>query len=119
MWKLIFNPAGGLLSTLLGYVGLAAPAPLSDGRFALGAVMLADIWQWTPLVFLLVFAALLGQDHSVIEAARLDGAHGWRLFSSVTWPAIAGTAAAAASRRPLGSMCCSSATSHSRLRTLK
>lgn len=96
LWKLIFNPAGGLLATLLGFAGISIPAPLSDSRFALGAVMLADIWEWTPLVFLLVFAALLGQDHSVIEAARLDGAHGRRLFASVTWPAIAGTVAAAA-----------------------
>jgi multiple sugar transport system permease protein len=96
LWKLIFNPAGGLLGTLLGYVGISAPAPLSDGRFALGAIMIADVWEWTPLVFLLVFAALLGQDRSVIEAARLDGAHGWMLFRSVTLPAIAGTIAAAA-----------------------
>lgn len=96
LWKLIFNPAGGLLATLLRYVGVEAPALLSDRRFALGAVMVADVWEWTPLVFLLVFAALLAQDRSVIEAARLDGAHGWRLFRSVTWPTIAATVAAAA-----------------------
>ena len=76
LWKLIFNPAGGLLATVLGYLGISPPAPLSDSTFALSAVMLADVWEWTPLVFLLVFAALLGQDHAVIEAARLDGAHG-------------------------------------------
>ncbi|MET1035103.1 MAG: sugar ABC transporter permease [Arthrobacter sp.] len=96
LWKLILNPAGGLLATLLGFAGIPAPAPLSDVRFALGAVMVADVWQWTPLVFLLVFAALLGQDGSVVEAARVDGAHGWGLFRSITLPAIAGTIAAAA-----------------------
>lgn len=58
--------------------------------------MVADVWQWTPLVFLLVFAALLGQDGAVVEAARVDGAHGWGLFRSITLPAIAGTIAAAA-----------------------
>lgn len=96
LWKLIFNPAGGLLATLLGFVGIPAPTPLSDPRFSLGALMVADIWEWTPLVFLLVFAALLGQDRSVTEAARVDGAHGWTLFRLVTLPAIAGTVAAAA-----------------------
>jgi multiple sugar transport system permease protein len=96
LWKLIFNPAGGLLATLLGLVGVPAPAPLSDPRFSLGALMVADVWEWTPLVFLLVFTALLGQDRAVTEAARVDGAQGWTLFRSITLPAIAGTIAAAA-----------------------
>ncbi|MEE1621894.1 carbohydrate ABC transporter permease [Zafaria sp. J156] len=96
LFKLIFNPAGGLLATVLGFVGIPAPAPLSDPGLALGAVMVADIWEWTPLVFILVFAALLGQDPSITEAARMDGAHGWKLFAAVTLPAIAGTIAAAA-----------------------
>lgn len=96
LWKLVYNPGGGLLATILKYVGLPAPALLSDGRFALGAVAVADVWQWTPLVFLLVYAALLAQDHSVTEAARVDGAHGWKLFRLITLPSIAGTVAAAA-----------------------
>ncbi|MBB5513662.1 multiple sugar transport system permease protein [Neomicrococcus aestuarii] len=96
LWKLIYNPSGGLIATVLGYASIPAPQILSDGSLALAAVGVADIWQWTPLVFLLVYASLLGQDSSLNEAARLDGAHGWKLFVHITLPAIGGTIAAAA-----------------------
>lgn len=97
LWKLIFNPGGGLLNTALaglGYTG-APVSVLSSPDWALAGVALADVWEWTPLITLLVFAALLGQDPEVTEAAALDGAHGWRLFSSITVPAVGGTIAAA------------------------
>ena len=92
LWKLVFNPGGVLLSTLLPDVSLA---PLSTTAWALPAIGLADVWQWTPLIVILVYAALLTQDSGVREAAALDGAHGIRLFGHITWPAIAGTVAAA------------------------
>lgn len=97
LWKLIYNPGGGLLAVVLGFFGLPrdAIAPLSSTTWALPGVAVADVWQWTPLIALLVFTALLGQDPEIIEAARLDGAHGWRLFRSITLPAIAGVVAAA------------------------
>jgi multiple sugar transport system permease protein len=92
LWKLVFNPGGGLLATLLPGVSLA---PLSTTAWALPAIGLADVWQWTPLIVILVYAALLTQDPAVREAAALDGAHGPRLFRHITWPAIAGTVVAA------------------------
>ncbi|MDN4616297.1 sugar ABC transporter permease [Leifsonia sp. F6_8S_P_1B] len=97
LWKLIFNPSGGLLNTVLGLFGYAGDpvAVLSNPAWALVGIGVADVWEWTPLVALLVFAALLGQDREVAEAAALDGAHGFRFFRSITLPAIAGTVAAA------------------------
>jgi multiple sugar transport system permease protein len=97
LWKLIYNPGGGLLATVLGFFGFPrdAIAPLSSTTWALPGIALADIWEWTPLIVLLVFTALLAQDAAVIEAARLDGAHGWRLFRFITLPSIAGVVAAA------------------------
>ncbi|GAB3615888.1 sugar ABC transporter permease [Okibacterium endophyticum] len=97
LWKLIFNPTGGLLNTVISWFGYAGEpvSVLSSPIWALAGIAVADVWEWTPLVALLVFAVLLGQDHEVIEAAALDGAHGWRLFRAVTLPAIAGTIAAA------------------------
>ncbi len=92
LWKLIFNPGGGLLSALFPDLALA---PLSSTTWALPAIGLADVWQWTPLIVILVYAALLTQDPEVREAASLDGAHGVRLFGHITWPAIAGTVVAA------------------------
>jgi len=95
IWKLIFNPSGGLLGTVAGFFGhTGVPlSPLSSTTWALPAVAVADIWEWTPLVAVLVFAALLGQDPEVREAAALDGAGGIRLFRAITLPAIAGVIA--------------------------
>jgi multiple sugar transport system permease protein len=97
LWKLIYNPAGGLLATVLGFFGAPRDtiAPLSSTTWALPGIAVADVWEWTPLVALLVFTALLAQDAQTIEAARLDGAHGLRLFRHITLPAIAGVLAAA------------------------
>lgn len=97
LWKLIYNPGGGLLATVLGFFGAPsdAIAPLSSTTWALPGIAVADVWEWTPLVALLVFAALLAQDPETIEAARLDGAHGWALLRDITLPGVAGVVAAA------------------------
>jgi multiple sugar transport system permease protein len=97
LWKLVFNPSGGLVDTVLGAVlpGSGTVSVLSHPVLAFAGIALADVWEWTPLIVLLVFAALIGQDTEVGEAAALDGAHGFRLFSSITLPAIAGTIGAA------------------------
>lgn len=97
LWKLIYNPTGGLLNVvveLFGYRGEPISV-LANPVFSLGGLALADVWEWTPIITLLVFAGLLGQDPEVQEAAALDGAHGRRLFSSITLPAIGGMIAAA------------------------
>ncbi|MFT2749875.1 carbohydrate ABC transporter permease [Clavibacter sp. Sh2036] len=98
LWKLVFAPNGGLVDVLVTAVvpGGASLSVLSQPVTAFLGVALADVWEWTPLIVLLVFAALIGQDPAVGEAAALDGAHGLRLFRSITLPAIAGTVAAVA-----------------------
>jgi len=97
LWKLVYNPAGGLLNTLAGLFGYRGEpiSVLAQPAWAMTGVAIADVWEWTPIITLLVFAALLGQDPELREAAALDGAHGWRLFRSITLPAVAGTIAAA------------------------
>ena len=97
LWKLVYNPGGGLLAVVLGFFGVpaASVAPLSSTTWALPAIAVADVWEWTPLVAILVFAALVSQDPEPIEAARLDGAHGIRLFRHITLPSIAGVVASA------------------------
>src|SRR5690554_3405229 len=96
IWKLIFNPSGGLLDTVTRFFGYSGPplSLLSSTDWALPAIAVADVWEWTPLVTLLVFAALLGMEPEVREAAALDGAHGIRLFTNITFPAISGVVAA-------------------------
>jgi multiple sugar transport system permease protein len=54
----------------------------------LTSIFLTDTWQWTPFLALIILAALQSQPHDIVEAARLDGAHGWSMFRFVTVPLI-------------------------------
>jgi len=96
LWRLVFTPNGGLIDVVRRAVAPdSAPiAFLSDPVLAIVGIAVADIWEWVPLVTILVFAALLGIDHEVMEAASLDGAHGLRLLREIALPAVAGTIAA-------------------------
>ncbi len=98
LWKVILSPSGGLLSTVLTDLGFdgSALSPLSSTALALPTIALADVWEWTPLVTILLFAALQAVDWEMVEAATLDGAHGWSLLARIVIPAIAGAIAAVA-----------------------
>lgn len=95
-WRLLLAPAGGALTATLGDVLGTAPNPLGSSTTALATLVAIHVWQWTPLVVLLVFAALLGVETELTEAAALDGAGAWRTFTAVTWPAVAPAVASVA-----------------------
>ena len=52
------------------------------------AILAAEIWQWTPFMFLILLAAWSNVDKSQLEAAEIDGASGWRVFRRIVFPAI-------------------------------
>jgi multiple sugar transport system permease protein len=52
------------------------------------AVMIGDIWQWTPFMFIVLLAALESQSIEEVEAAVVDGANQWQIFWSITLPSI-------------------------------
>lgn len=87
IWKLAFND-GRVISDLLIRLGLI------DGNLDfLGSVWLArvtlivaDVWQWTPFLFIIFVAALQGQDAEMEEAARLDGAKWRQIFWNISLP---------------------------------
>ncbi len=64
---------------------------LSNPTWAPVAVMIVDIWQWTPFVFLVSLAALQGLPEDIYEAAEVDGGAGFALFRYVTLPLMAPT----------------------------
>ncbi|CAN5864441.1 sugar ABC transporter permease [soil metagenome] len=89
-WKLIFNPTGGLLNSVLADLGLIdRPVSfLGSSQWALPAVALADAWQWTPFVALLAIATLQAMPGDVLQAASIDGAGRWSSFWTITFPMI-------------------------------
>lgn len=89
-WKLILAPAGGLLNGILLALGLDQPLSfLGTPGLAWLSIFVADLWQWTPFVVILCFAALTTLPEGVAAAASLDGAGPWARFRYITLPLIA------------------------------
>lgn len=78
------GPINDILTMLLG--SRVAIAWLSDPNLALVAVMVADIWQWTPLMFLILLAGLAGVPDDQLKAATLLGANSWQRFVTIVLP---------------------------------
>jgi multiple sugar transport system permease protein len=84
LFRLLTHPQFGLISWLTYQTGLLTrEEPLMGGRgtYALIAVLLVEVWQWTPFFVLIILAGLKGLPNEVLEAAEVDGASWWqRLF---------------------------------------
>jgi len=89
IWRYMFDAQFGLVNAVFELVGLSPLAWLADSSLAFFAIVIADIWQWTPFVFVMVVAALAGVDSSVIEASRIDGANWLQMTLKVKLPMIA------------------------------
>jgi multiple sugar transport system permease protein len=88
VWRYMFDAQFGLINALLKALGLNAQIWLADPQLAFIAIVVADIWQWTPFVFIMMIAALAGIDSSVIEASRIDGARWWQQTFLVKLPMV-------------------------------
>jgi polyol transport system permease protein len=87
VWKTqMFNATFGVLNWLLGQVGIE-PIEFAT-RYPLWSVVTVLVWQWSPFMMLIVLAGLQGQDTSVLEAARVDGATSWGIFRQITFPQL-------------------------------
>ncbi|MDO5672542.1 MAG: sugar ABC transporter permease [Actinomycetaceae bacterium] len=88
MWRLIFDPNIGPANYLLGLIGLGPFPWLSGEKTALATTMLIDVWQWTPMVALILLAGLSSLPEETDEAAAIDGASAWQRFWYVTLPLV-------------------------------
>jgi multiple sugar transport system permease protein len=89
-WALLlqrpFGPTNYILSQILGYevtIGWLTQAPWN-----FIALILADVWQWTPFMFVILLAGLTAIPPNLYEAAELDGVDGWRAFWWITLPLL-------------------------------
>lgn len=88
VWRIMMMPDLGVLNYLLSLVGLDPLLWTSSSTTALLSVVLVDIWQWTPFMFLIVFAGISSLPRSPFEAAAIDGAGPIRVFFSITLPLL-------------------------------
>jgi multiple sugar transport system permease protein len=87
-WRIMMMPDLGVLNFLLSLLGIP-PQTWANGKDeALAAMILVDVWQWTPFMFIIVFAGLRALPKSPFEAAAIDGAGPLRTFFSVTLPML-------------------------------
>jgi sorbitol/mannitol transport system permease protein len=81
LWKhALYNPAYGLINGIFG----GSTDWVSS--YPKAAVIATLVWQWTPFMMLILLAGLQSQSEDILEAARVDGAGGWRIFTSMTLP---------------------------------
>jgi multiple sugar transport system permease protein len=74
IWRYMYDPSSGVINVALRALGLPAPNWLYDTSTALASIIIVDVWQWTPFVFVVLFAGMMALPRNVEEAARLDGA---------------------------------------------
>ncbi|WP_426226608.1 carbohydrate ABC transporter permease [Pseudarthrobacter sp. DSP2-3-2b1] len=86
MWRLIFDPNIGFANQLLGMIGIPPQPWLSGQDTALGTTIFMDVWQWTPMVVLILLAGLTSLSEEPDEAARVDGASAFQRFFYITLP---------------------------------
>ena len=87
-WRYLFDAQFGLLNALLEVLGSGPVAWLAQENTAFAAIIIADIWQWTPFVFIMMIAGLANVDGAVLEAARIDGATWWQATRRVKLPMV-------------------------------
>jgi len=88
LWKFMFSPLLGIISWLLGVVGLGNVAFLSDPAMALLAVAFVDVWQWGLFFAVIVLKLLETLPPEPLEAARIDYARSWEVYALVALPML-------------------------------
>ena len=88
-WKWLLDPSIGFERTvrLLGFEGFVFDW-IKDGDLAIYCVVIAAVWQTSGFVMALFLAGLRGIDNEVLNAARVDGAKGWRIYWRIVIPQL-------------------------------
>lgn len=89
-WRLLFDNRFGPINQILSWIA-GEPVTIlwiNNPSFVYPAILVAEIWQWTPFMFLLLWAALNEVDRSQLEAAEIDGASWRQRLWWVVLPAI-------------------------------
>jgi multiple sugar transport system permease protein len=89
-WSLMFDQRFGPINQVIGWItgGQQTLLWTINPKLVYPAIIAAEVWQWTPFMFLLLLAALANVDKSQLEASAIDGAGYWRTFFKIVLPAI-------------------------------
>ncbi|TVR91745.1 MAG: sugar ABC transporter permease [Trueperaceae bacterium] len=98
IWRYLLDARNGIVNFYLLQIGEAVPVLqnfgfkahtwLGDPTLAMVSIIVSDVWQWTPFVFMIVLAGLQGLPGDVMEAAYIDGASWWRMTWHIKLPML-------------------------------
>ena len=88
IWRLLYGADVGLFSFAVQALTGKSVSVLSSTSLALPALILVDIWEWTPFMFLILLAGIQSLPQEPFEAARVDGASSWNIFWHLTVPML-------------------------------
>lgn len=91
VWQTMFSNAYGVLNRLLEVFGIAPVNWLQDVRVAFYAIVWVDVWQYMPMVFLLMYVGLRTIPDEMKEAASIDGANSFQTFRYIIFPQLLST----------------------------
>ena len=88
MWKLFLQPRGGPMATIFDWFGLQSEFLGGLPGQAFNWVIVIQIWANVGVTMVIFLAGMQTIPDDLYEAARIDGADGWQLFKSITWPQL-------------------------------
>ncbi len=86
IWRFLFNGEFGFIAGILKSMGVVNYSILNNPETALIGIIIADVWQWTPFMLLLLLAGMRALPTSPFEAAQVDGASRFQIFRDVMLP---------------------------------
>jgi multiple sugar transport system permease protein len=98
IWKYMLDARTGVINHYVEAMGEAIPflqnlgfvrhAYLGEPELALPALIVTDIWQWTPFIFIIILAGLQALPGEVLEASYIDGANWWQMTTRIKLPML-------------------------------
>ncbi len=88
IFKIVYMQDFGIANWLLGLVGIHGMLWESASKTALFSLIVVDIWEWTPFMFLILLAGLQAVPSDPYEAAIVDGAGPFQVFRHITFPLL-------------------------------
>jgi multiple sugar transport system permease protein len=89
IWRMILSARVGPVNQVLRDMGIPAPDWLGDPGLAMLSIVIIDVWEWTPFVFVIFAAALSSLPSEVLKAAEVDGASRWQILRLIILPMLA------------------------------
>lgn len=88
VWNLFYDPTIGILNYVLSVLKLPQSGWVSDAKTVMPSLIIVDIWQWTPMITIIVLAGLAGLSSEPYESAMVDGANARQVLFRITLPML-------------------------------